>query len=322
MDDVEEEAKCLELALRKFPKHPLLPVLKEHIIYRMHESSLNNREAAYRIILLAIRHIPDILQNPDVLSLLESLQANWEPLFFIEKDEDSPTEIAIQLAFWLAKIPILIEIAKQPIREIPLCNALYALLELEAKADVEEIFQSIPKNALTPKRRKSLEIAIGGRAEKATLANCETRALFYLFRQSLRQDTPAQTLKLLASCPVDLPSFWALELWSLLLDRKWKEATSLVERLPSELLHKETSPLHFPYGCFLYVTKNPKIALHHFGTVLDTPYPPTTALPSHFLTGRIDEKKGWIKHAFWWEKKELYQQIDLFYRIIGKHGKK
>ena len=57
LGDHEEEAKCLELALRKFPSHPLLPMLHEHIIYRMHESSLNNRDAAYRIILLSLIHI-------------------------------------------------------------------------------------------------------------------------------------------------------------------------------------------------------------------------------------------------------------------------
>ena len=323
MDDAEEEAKCLELALRKFPKHPLLAVLKEHIIYRMHESSLNNRDAAYRIILLAIRHIPDLLNNPDTRVLLDSLKANWEPLYFIEEDEQSLTEMAIQIAFWLAKIPILIEIAnhlikEEPIREIPLCNALYALLELEAKSDVEEIFKKIPKNSLSSKRHKSLKMVLSANLEK----NCEARARFYLLRQAMRNETPQRALFLIDSWAVELPSFEALKLFALMLNRKWKECAKFIDHLPKDLLHKENSPLHFPYGCFLYATKNAKQALQHFRAVLDTPYPPTTALPSHFLTGRIDEKKGWIKHAFWWEKKELYRQIDLFYKIIGKDAKK
>ncbi|HEV7736779.1 MAG TPA: protein kinase, partial [Chlamydiales bacterium] len=325
MDDSEEEAKCLELALRKFPKHPLLPVLKEHIIYRMHESSLNNREAAYRIILLAIRHIPDLLNNPDTRELLDSLQQNWEPLFFIEKGDSSLTDIAIQLSFWLAKIPILIEIAnhlmtEDPVPEIPLCNALHSLLELEAKNDVESIYQQIPKNALSPKRRKSLELALSGTIHKSGSTQCETRTLLYLARQMLRNETPAKTLKFLTSIGIESSSFAAMELWSLMLERKWPDAAKLIERAPPEWIKKEGSPLHFPYGCLLYATKSAKAALQHFGAVLDTPYPPTTALPSHFLTGRIDEKKGWIKHAFWWEKKELYRQIDLFYKIIGKHN--
>src|SRR3989344_3143406 len=102
MGEAEEEAKCLELSLRKFPKHPLLPILKEHIVYRMHESSLNNREAAYRIILLALRHIPELLDNPDTRSLLDSLEKHWESLPFIEgAPEDARSALAIQLAFWL-----------------------------------------------------------------------------------------------------------------------------------------------------------------------------------------------------------------------------
>lgn len=325
MDDAEEEAKCLELALRKFPKHPLLPILKEHIIYRMHESSLNNREAAYRIILLAIRHMPDLLQGHDMRELLESLEQNWEPLPFIEQGTQSYTEIAIQLAFWLAKIPILIEIAKhlidqEPTPEIPLCNALFALLELEATSDVETLFKKIPKNSLSAERRKSIETALSGNLSKA-FGSCETRTLYYLFRNSLRNDPPGKTLKTLQPMSLTNPSFSALKLWALLLDHKWNEAEKFVASLPHELIHQETSPLHFPYGCLLFATQGAEKGFSHFGTVLDTPYPPTTALPSYFLTGRIDEKKGWIEHAFWWEKKELYRQIDLFYRVIGKHNK-
>lgn len=99
LNDAEEEAKCLELVLRKFPKHPLLPMIQEHIIYRMHESSLNNRASAYRIILLAIRHIPDLFENPDTKTLIDSLENNWESLPFLEPSEDRKKHLAIQLSF-------------------------------------------------------------------------------------------------------------------------------------------------------------------------------------------------------------------------------
>lgn len=345
MGDSEEEAKCLELALRKFPRHPLLSLLKEHIVYRMHESSLNDREAAYRIILVAIRHIPDLLQNPDTCDLIESLKENWEPLPFIEGPDTSLIETSIQLAFWLAKVPILLEIAKQlaseeKIQEISLCNALHCLVELEAAAEAKAILHRLAENSLAPKRRKSLEIAIeyaGAESiepkaihkaftSRHPLEKCEVRTLFYLLRQSLRKATPAGVRETIAyfrksNLPQPDPSMAALELWSLLLEKKWKEAGAFVEKLPRDLCTEENSPLHFPYGCWLYTSKGPETAFEHFGAVIDTPYPVTTALPSYFLTGRIDDKKGWIEHAFWWEKKELYRQIDLFYKIIGKHGK-
>jgi len=308
MHDAEEEAKCLELGLRKFPKHPLLPVLKEHIVYRMHESSLNNREAAYRIILLAIRQMPEILEKPESRELIQSLQKNWEPLPFIEGPANSPIEIAIQLAFWLAKIPILLEIAKQEIDETSLCNALHCLLELEAGDEIKDF---LPR--LSPTRRKSFEAALAQKANE-----CEPRTLFYLLRQALKKYDSGQVREQLKKCKLAKPEFQALELWSLMLDKKWKEASLLIKKMGPI---QENSPLHFPYGCFLYAQEGPKVAFSHFAGVLDTPYPATTALPSHFLTGRIDDKQGWIERAFWWEKKELHRQIDLFYKIIGKRGK-
>jgi len=253
--DAEEEAKCLELALRKFPNHPLLSMLKEHIVYRMHESSLNNREAAYRIILLAIRHIPDLLENPDTRSLIDSLEKNWEPLPFIRPCTDRLNSIAIQLAFWLAKVPILVEIAHSvQENEVLLNNALVCLQELEAKDALEKF---LPRKA--PKKK-------------------------------------------------------TLTVWNLLLQKKLSEAKAIFNQFPTAL-HQETSLLHFPYGTYLYMTEGQKAAMRHFSQVLETPYPPTTALPSLFLTNRL---KGWMERAFWWEKKELHRQIELFYRCVGK----
>lgn len=255
LGDFEEESKCLELALRKFPNHPLLPMLKEHIVYRMHESSLNNREAAYRIILLAIRHIPDLLDNPDTHHLIESLEKNWEILPFIEKSEDRLNSIAILLAFWLAKIPILVEIAESvKENEVLFNNALVCLQELDAKDALQKF---LPKK---PRKKKTLVV------------------------------------------------------WNSLLDKKLGEAKAIFDQF-SERVQQETSPLHFAYGTYLYMTEGKAAGMRHFGAVLETRYPPTTALPSLFLTGRLE---GWMDTAFWWEKKELHRQIDLFYRCVGK----
>jgi serine/threonine-protein kinase len=328
MNEAEEEAKCLELALRKFPRHPLLFVLKEQIIYRMHESSLNNREAAYRIILLAIRHIPDLLNNPDTRDLIDSLKRNWEPLPFIEGPANSLTEIAIQLAFWLAKVPILVEIAKGLFatgsNEIALCNALHALLELEATDEVKQLLNEV---VLSPQRKKSIEIALltpnEGTIQKALHTKTEIRTFYHLLRGALKQCPPALVRETIEKCfKKKTAEFTALELWSLLLEKKWDEAEALIKKLKKNSFTEENSPLHFPYGCWLYIREGQNVALSHFSGALDTPYPATPALPSHFLTGRINEKEGWIERAFWWEKKELYRQIDLFYKIIGKKNGK
>lgn len=255
LGDMEEEAKCLELALRKFPAHPLIPTLKEHIVYRIHESSLNNREAAFRVILLAIRHIPDLLDNPDTHHLIDSLEENMEKLPFIEKSEDRIQSLAIQLAFWLAKIPILVEIAQNvKDNEQLFNNALVCLQELEAKDALQKF---LPKRA---RKKRTLVV------------------------------------------------------WNSLLNKKLQEAEAIFDQFP-EAITQETSPLHFPYGTYLYMTQGKAAAMRHFNRVLETPYPPTTALPSLFLTGKLDR---WMEQAFWWEKKELHRQIELFHRCVGK----
>ncbi len=255
LGDVEEEAKCLELGLRKFPAHPLLPMLKEHIVYRMHASSVTNREAAYRIILLAIRHIPNLLENPDTYHLIDSLEKNWEALPFLEKSDDRTQSVAIQLAFWLAKIPILVEIAASVKENEKLFhNALVCLQELEAKDALQKFLPA------KPRKKKTLVV------------------------------------------------------WNLLLNKKLSEAKAIFDQFP-EAIHQETSPLHFSYGTYLYMTEGKPAGMRHFASVLETPYPPTTALPSLFLTGRLE---GWMDHAFWWEKKELHRQIELFYQCVGK----
>lgn len=256
LGDPEEEAKCLELALRKFPKHPLLPMLQEHITYRMHESTLNNREAAYRIILLAIRHIPELLNNSDTRHLIDSLEENWEKLPFIEPCPDRRLEnIAIQLAFWLAKVPILVEIAKS-VRdhETLFNNALVCLRELEASDALQKFHPE------KPRRKKTLVV------------------------------------------------------WKALLDKKFDSAKAVFDRFSKEVT-EETSPLYFPYGTYLYITKGPEAATHHFLSALEARYPPTTALPSLFLTNKLED---WMENAFWWEKKELHRQIELFHRCVGK----
>jgi serine/threonine-protein kinase len=315
LGDFEEEAKCFELALRKFPNHPLIPILKEHIVYRMHESSLNNRDAAYRIILLAIRHIPDLLENPDTRLLIESLEKNWEPLPFIEPSENRMGQLAIHLAFWLAKVPILVEIAQNltkesSIDETLVGNVLFALLELDA---TDSLATFAPRSPLS---FTSLE-----KPFPAALDKQKIRTLYYLMRQALKEsrlDLFLRAAVKLKKCKMpkeERAYFDSLEAWCALLQHRLADAETIFNKHSVAALNQETSPLHFVYGAWIYLSESPEAATRHFSLLLETPYPPTTALPSHFLTNRLD---GWMGRGFWWEKKELHRQIDLFYRCVGK----
>ncbi len=131
-------------------------------------------------------------------------------------------------------------------------------------------------------------------------------------------DAAAKKLKKCRLSKQDRIAFDALEIWSFLVRGKKNEASDLFLKYPKASLQQETSPLHFPFGAWLFLVEGKEAAMRHFSLALETPYPPTTALPSLFLTGKINDKKGWIEKAFWWEKKELHRQVDLFYKTIGK----
>lgn len=320
MNDSEEEAKCLELSLRKFPKHPLLPVLQEHIIYRMHESSLNNRESAYRIILLAIRHIQYPLEHSDIKELLDSLESNWEVLPFMEKHPDRLTFISICLCFWLGKTATLIEMIHELLKNstpnpVLLGNAFFSLIELGAEKQLEpfKLTALVEKVFLPLSQELPSEMTLQ-----------QSRVFHFLVKKALQSGalqelaTFFKKLEKVKLNKQDRMLFDSLEIWMHLLGKNVKAAENIFRKYPSSILAQETSVFHFPFGTWLYMAKSPKIAKMHFASVLDIPYPPTTALPSYFLAGRIDDEKGWIERAFWWEKKELYRQLELFRNAVKK----
>ena len=320
MNDAEEEAKCLELALRKFPKHPLLPMIHEHVLFRMNESSLRTREAAYRILYLAIRHIPNLLSISDAEDLLRSLQENWETLPFIEEDPDELTHVAIQLCFWLKKIPALVEmgkefINKESVNKTLLGNILFCLIELECEEELKSfpLIESInrlffPITQEIPKKWNKKEMRIFYYLVRKGLSDRAFSDLTICFENLRKQEMPK----------ADRILFDSYEIWSHLLQKQPKKAEAIFRKYPSTIITQENSPLHFAFGTWLYLVKGPKLAKVHFKAVLETPYPTTAALPSHFLSGRIDEEKGWIETAFFWEKKELYRQLELFQAVVKK----
>lgn len=125
--EYEEEAKCLELALRKFPTHPLRPILIENILSRMHESSQNNRPVAYRFALIVLRHLSQLDEAKDIANVLEK---NLEPLPFFIPSEDRNAYLMTQLAFWLNKPLVLLEMLEKGLSPTDAQNAQVALILL------------------------------------------------------------------------------------------------------------------------------------------------------------------------------------------------
>lgn len=345
LKDPEEELKCYELALRRFPDHPLLSVLREQILYRMHESSRYDRRLTYCFILLVTRHMTDTTRSGPVKKLLESLAKHWEKLYFIEAGPEIESDkqfaninFAIQIAFWLAKPQCLIEIADQlealeGNKNILLGNLYFCLIELGCWEYVQKKIQSGILDASTAESLYSVLATHAHSTEKAvslifqwktkTYTKEQERCILYIMEKVLDEEK-AELLKAITAhfsgktlstgCRLQMQCY---EIWSALSHKEWGAAGKLLQNYSIEQLGHETSLLHFLYGCWLYATEGSDIASIHYYGVLETVHPRTWALFSHYYNQSIVENYGWHMKAFLYEKRQLYRQAGLFYQITG-----
>jgi serine/threonine protein kinase len=323
LHDYEEEAKCYELALRRYTKHPLLHVLHEQVIYRMHESSRYHPKATYNFILLTLRLLPQTNDDRQTKRLFENLQNFWEPLPFIERDPSS-TNFAIQLAFWLAKAHVLVEIVEASEEPVLKENALFCLIALgayklaEQYVDDHSLLQILVDNHNTPIEH-SLDTFFSKVSNEWTKR--ENRILLYLLEDAIDQRKTAvihnsiekagayhcsDEMKLHLNC---------LNIWAYLLEKDWTHAGELLQNFPVELLTREKTLLHFLYGCWLQATEAAEIAEIHFHSVLEAAYPRTWTLASHYIKGDI--KEPWLRRAFIWDRRQLFRQLSLYYVCLG-----
>lgn len=345
LNEPEEELKCYELALRRYPGHPLLDMLKEHILYRMHESSRYDRYLTYYYILLVTRHLSEKTSTPPVKKLLQSLERHWELLYFIEEDPECENNInlrnlnfSIQLAFWLAKPLILLEIANslQSVAgdtTIAFGNLLFCLIELGAWKTAEKKIEELEFGS---KIAGSLEVALKAnregthvaletilKANYAQLSKDNERAILYLMEKAL-DEGDVQLMKSIAEhfSGNNFSSTFVIQIecykiWALLQNNEWDAAGEMLRKYTLEELTHEISLLHYLYGCWLYIAEGTEIASIHFSSVLETTYPRSWTLFSHYYNRFKGEGKQELSDAFFWEKRQFYRQASLFYHCIG-----
>ncbi len=283
----EEEAKCLELAIRKYVKHPLFPRLVEHVVFRLHESSSHHRMAAYHLALLAMRHLPHIFMTPDNQQILDRIQKQWENLPYFP-----PNATAVQLAFLLARPLTLMEIIEtdQWVEE-----SYFGLLELGA----HQLVRESPHIGKYPAVVQALEATEKGYLASEGSELSSPRLNTYLFNLQFDRG------KLSELPPIDT----AHQLAALLANHKFEEAAALFDQFPLEQLTQESSPLFAIYGCYLWAVEGEAIAKAHFSGIEDMPHPPAIALLPYFALGKIDLTGNWFRQAFYWEKLSLYRQL-------------
>jgi len=297
--NAEEEAKCMELALRKYSKHPLFSRLSEHAIFRLHESSSYNRIAAYHFALLTLRHLPQAFANPDHQRVIDSMKKNWGHLHLFH-----PEAITVYLAFFLAKTTTLIEFIEA---DTWAEDSFYALLELGCFSKVEQQsriteFPSV-EEALEARRGKALELLQKGVSSRQLQR--------FLIQYSFDQGNAELVLPFIAEDPV-------LKLWALLFTHRTQEAGMLFNTYSAQQLSQENSPLFPLFGSYLWVTQGEEVASNHFRTASESPYLHTPSLIAHFLFDKVDFKKKWFQTMLLWEKMELYRQLIVFYRCLDQ----
>jgi serine/threonine-protein kinase len=229
--ELEEEVKCLELCLRKYPKHPLLPPIAEQITFRLHETSSSNRLGAYHFALLALRFLPHLFDSPDHQQLLDSLLTQCSPLPFLE---NSPQKTTISLAFWLAKPLTLLDLAQNLSDPTDQTNAYYAYVSLGGSP------QSLP-NLAPP-----------------TLT---LRDLLIEFRQALDNGKAKNLLSQFADLKERSLDIEQLHLETLIDQHQIQEAFKILESHTIFPHTKANTNFAVLYGCCLAYLKGEKVAL-------------------------------------------------------------
>lgn len=349
LGDYEEEAKCFELAYRRYPKHPLLPMLQEQIVYRMHDSSRHHRQATFHFILLTLRYLKEEAANANTKKLLTSLDRHWEPLFFIENDPDyalipelGNLIYSLKLAFWLARPYVLAEIIDELLKmkkphPITVANAIYCLVEIgNWELAEEKLKEVIQHNANNPpisidSIKETLEIT-SLPLEKAIetflalpseTSHSRERLLFFLMEKALDTQNSmwvhnlfqhAQKTGLSHDAQIEANGY---EIWALLLDKNIAKSGELLHQYPIELLSQETTILHFLYGCWLYLTEGKEIAYIHFAGIFESAYPRSWSLFSYYIKANVTDDLAWTSKLFLWEKRQLFRQLSLFYHCVG-----
>lgn len=356
LEEYEEEAKCFELAIRRYKQHPLLPIIDEQIVFRMHESSHQNRIAAYHFICLVSRFLTEWSEGPVAKSLFTSLEKNWEvPFFVLHPPEASDAEIgrlsiSLGVGFWLAKPYIIAEtledLLQRPIVAIQyLADAIFMLVELGADSLAKEKMSrirhvlSISEQERFAKTLGLLDSLIGASRNfeigikafemmSGKLHAEEERLIWFLLRHAidLSDEVVSQLIvhRLLnGSLTISRPEIIdALIAEYLIYEGDLMRVETILKKYPLTRLLQESCPLYFAYGCYLVCTEGLPSAMGEFCKLLDIAFPRSWVLGAHFLAGKIHmTPAGWFSRSFVWERRSLYQQLRLFWHVAKDQEK-
>ena len=335
--ELQEEIKCLELAMRRFAKHPLLHLVKDQTLFRLHEASYKDKIAAYEFALLTLRHIKEAFTKQDNQKLLQHLQKSCKNLHFLPS-EDSHFQLTLQLAFWLYKPKVLMDIFHNASIIEERVNAIYCLLYLGCHKLVRELLSSCKDPEFASQFSSILDYYDRG-FKKTYLSTFSTykdlsnlynkRAFIFLLDQfflSKKLDQIAMLDRVESLCKEDLSSedsllFQKKRIFFLFYLKRPEEALLQLNQIPTSLKEDENSPFYFLQGCALASLEGLASAKEHFFRRLENTPSPQTYLIDHFLSLNTTQQQKLVKKIFFWEKIQLFEQLSLLYQSAGLQEK-
>ena len=110
----------------------------------------------------------------------------------------------------------------------------------------------------------------------------------------------------------------ALHVIALLMQGEYEAVAKEIQRYDVDMLSDEATPFYWIYGCFLAATGKQELALTHFSTQIEIPYPRCFGLLGKYLHETQLEREKREKRAFLWENRILYRQLRVWYLCKGE----
>ncbi len=336
MHDTEEELKCLELALRRYPSHPLLYLIYDHIIYRLYQSSHRNRIATHKFVFLALRYNACAHHKQIIDPLVLNLTDRKRMLFFLEKTaakdlQSHYLDMIISLCFLLKKSYVYQEILEEYTLDAHFVrNILINLLLLQEKDLFEKYLELIDKREQqiiqllqAPPSTKTLQSFF---LHTSDFWSPFAESIFFLLIEKcyLHQkfDLASSAFSHLEKQPLDFVKqneFCFYKVLTALVCEDIQQAEHLTG-LYKKTLEETPNRLLFLKGCLSASKEGVIAAKNLFSKEMENSILDIDSLGISFIIDKLSFKK-WKQSAFEFEQVQLNKQLYLFHTISNSGSK-
>lgn len=325
--ELEEEAKCLEFAIRRFKNHSLIHRIHEHVIFRLHELSSHDRFGTYLFALIVIRFSGQI-SKLNVTPILSLLKQYLQPLEFLKTPEKTTEKedlyyLSIQLAFWLKKPMTLIEIAKENLSQVMLNNVFLALLYLDEFACIELLLKSYPhplfENVLHCLDLEIDEVIDHIFMDKSHPFAYEAAILYVIKRKLL--DAPNRALKAFEKLnrtefsEKTKPLLDNVYIQCLLLNDKKQSALDVISRYSLSEIQSPSSTLYPSFALLHHENKDYQPYIHK---LIKEKFPMISSYIGHMFSKNLSLQDNWYENAFYFEKAQFNFYLTLIKNQISQ----